>query len=121
MTKKQKDADYYLNLNWQFEIMKHENGQYSAAVKGIDVYSGGNTAEEAAENIQEALRFYITSNLEEGLPVEEPVPFEIEKKASGRISARISKSTHIKLLLKSEEEGVSISSLIDAALNKCFA
>ena len=111
--KELKSKDYYLNLPWIFEYEYHPDEKaYSARVEGISCYSGGDTLEEAERNIKEALEFHIEGMLEDGV---EPILID-ESKANGKINVRTSKSMHLKLLKKSEEEDVSISHLINDAL-----
>ena len=110
MPKTEKDLDYYLNLPWQFEFTKHPGGKYSAAVKGLSCYSGGDTLQEASEEIQEALKFYIESCLEDNMPILEPSDAD---NASGRINIRTSKRIHLKLIKLAKEENVSVSHLVN--------
>lgn len=112
-----KDLQYYLNLPWQFEFTKHPDGKYSARVIGLRCFSGGDTLEEATKEIQDALTFYIESCLEDNIPIDEPIT---EDKATGRISIRTSKATHLKLLYLAEKEDVSVSHLINDAIIKQY-
>lgn len=114
--KELKSKEYYLNLPWGFEYEYCPKDGYSARVEGISCYSGGDTLEEAESNIKEALELYVETLLEDGF---EPVPID-ESKANGKINVRTSKSMHLRLLRKSEDEGVSISHLINDALVKQY-
>lgn len=118
MSKQTKDLNYYLNLPWQFEFTKHPDGRFSARVIGLSCYSGGNTLEEATKEIQDALAFYIESCLEDNMPILEP---QIITKATGRISLRTSKATHLRLLQLSDKEDVSVSHLINDAIIKQYS
>ncbi len=117
MTNQQKDLNYYLQLPWQFEFTKHPNGEYSARVVGLSCYSGGSSLEEATHEIQDALEFYLESCIEDNLPIIEPQDI---LNANGRISVRTSKATHLKLIEKSKEQGVSVSHLINDAIVKLY-
>ena len=79
----------------------------------MSCYSGGDTMEEATSEIQEALKFYIESCLEDNMPIPEPDDLA---NANGRISIRTSKATHLKLIKMAKEENVSISHLINDAI-----
>jgi predicted RNase H-like HicB family nuclease len=114
--KELKSKEYYLNLPWKFEFEYSSPDGYAARVEGISCYSGGKTLEEAEKNIKEALEFHIEGMLEDGY---EPVLVD-ESKANGKINVRTSKSMHLRLLKKSEEEGVSVSYLINEALIKRY-
>ncbi len=111
-----KSKEYYLNLPWKFEFEYCPNEGYAARVEGISCYSGGKTLKEAEKNIKEALDFYIETLLEDGY---EPILID-ESKANGKINVRTSKSMHLRLLKKSEDEGVSVSHLINDALVKQY-
>ena len=112
-----KDLNYFLNLPWDFEAEKASEGGYYSRVKGIPCHSYGDTLEEAILNIKEALELYIEGSLEEDLPIIEPETIE---KCTGRLSIRTTKSMHCKLVKISEEEGVSVSHLINDALVKKY-
>ncbi|MDR1326814.1 MAG: type II toxin-antitoxin system HicB family antitoxin [Heliobacteriaceae bacterium] len=119
MTKKnKKDLNYYLNLPWQFEIGKAPEGGYYASVVGLSCYSGGNTPEEAISNIKVALEVHLEGCLEDDFPI--PEPSFIEMKATGRVNFRTSKSTHLRLIKKAQEENVSVSHLINDAIVKTY-
>lgn len=110
--KELKSKEYYLNLPWKFEFEYCPNEGYAARVEGISCYSGGATLQEAEMNIKDALDFHIEGMLEDGV---EPLLID-ESRANGKINVRTSKSMHLKLIKKSEDEGVSISHLINDAL-----
>ncbi|MFA7657841.1 MAG: type II toxin-antitoxin system HicB family antitoxin [Candidatus Gastranaerophilaceae bacterium] len=114
--KELKTKEYYLSLPWKFEFEYVPSEGYAARVEGISCYSGGDTIEEAEKNIKEALELYVETLLEDGV---EPVLID-ESKANGKINVRTSKSMHLKLLKKSEDEGVSVSHLINEALIKRY-
>ncbi len=113
-----KDLNYYISLPWQFEFTQHPDGRYSSRVVGLSCYSGGDTLEEAATEIKEALEFYIESCLEDNLEILEPCPDD--EKVNGKLSIRTSKSTHLKLLKKAKEENVSVSHLVNDAIVKMY-
>lgn len=113
----QKDQNYYLSLPWDFEFEKAPDGGYYARVKELPCHSYGGSLEEAAKNIQDALEEYIETSITEKLPINEPYSSE---NVSGKLNIRTKKSIHLKLLKISEEEGVSISHLINDALIKIY-
>ena len=118
LKKRNKDLKYYLSLPWKFEFTQHPDGSYSSHVVGISCYSGGKTLVEASKEIKNALEFYIESCLEDGFAILEPAS-DIDK-ANGRLNFRTSKSTHLKLLQKAQEENVSVSHLINDAILKQY-
>ena len=70
----------------------------------------GDTAEEAMKDIEDAMREWLKSNLEAGLPVPEPAKF------SGQYHLRMPPSLHEALAMKSESEDVSLNQFIITAL-----
>lgn len=115
--KTSKTLDYYLNLPWKFEFEKAAEGGYYAKVKGLSCYSHGETLEKASLEIQEALECHLESCLENNIPISEPIS---DEECTGRLSLRVSKSLHCKLLEIAREEDVSISHLINDALVKIY-
>ncbi len=112
----EKDFNYYINLNWEFKFDKAEEGGFNARVNGLPCFAYGKNLKEAAENIQEALELYIEDSIEEKLPIPEPVSEE----CTGRLSLRVAKKTHFKLVKLSKEEDVSVSHLINDAIIKMY-
>lgn len=104
--------------NYEIKVFPSKNNEgeiYWSAIfpeiKGI--VGGGDSPEEAIKEAEENLSVYIQYLKEEC----EPIPQEyIEPKFSGKIALRTSKSTHLKLALKAEEEGISINALINNAI-----
>lgn len=112
----QKNFEYYTNLPWEFIFDKAEEGGYNARVEGLSCFSWGETLKEAADNIQEALEIYIKDSLEENFPIPEPTIEDV----SGKINIRTKKSTHLKLIKISKNEGVSVSHLVNDAITKIY-
>ncbi|HBG48758.1 MAG TPA: toxin-antitoxin system HicB family antitoxin [Cyanobacteria bacterium UBA9971] len=117
MNKKDKDKNYYLNLNWEFEFEKAPEGGFYARVKELPCHSYGISLEEAAKNIKEAFEDYIETSIEENLPINEPFS---DENISGKLNIRTKKSIHLKLLKKAKEENVSVSHLINDAITKMY-
>lgn len=79
------------------------------------VVGGGDTPEEAIKEAQENLDVYLEYLKEE----KRQLPQEyIENKFSGNIALRVPKSTHQKLSELSEDEGMSVNSLINCAIDR---
>jgi len=111
-----KNIDYYLNLPWKFEFEKAEDGGYYANVKNLKCHSYGISLEDAANNIKKALELHLKSYIDDN----EQVPTPINENTSGRLSIRIAKTLHSKLQKLAENEGVSISHLVNDALVKVY-
>ena len=100
----------YMDLpyNIVFRHVKDESGEYYfATVQELDgCMSDGETMEEAAANIQEAMEGWIETKLENGFTV--PNTFEVNK-FSGKFVVRLPKSLHSRLAMEAEKEGVSLN------------
>ncbi len=75
--------------------------------------SDGDTPEEAATMIQEAIELWLEVALEEGAPIPEPRP---ESDYSGKFVVRVPRSLHRELVETAEQEGVSLNQYINVAL-----
>lgn len=65
--------------------------------------------------IQDAMRAWLETALEQGIEVPEPRPAE---EYSGKFVARVPKSLHRELAETAAREGVSLNALVNAALAK---
>jgi len=80
---------------------------YLATVKEFDgCMSHGDTYIEAFENIQEAMKGWIETKLENGFTVPDPADEAIY---SGKFVLRIPKTLHARLSMEAEKEGVSLN------------
>lgn len=72
-----KDKDYYLNLNYNYEIKPIVDGSGSYYWgRGIELegcFSYGNTLEELYNNLTEALKLYIDTKISGGFSIPEPI------------------------------------------------
>lgn len=80
------------------------------------VTGGGASYEEALKEAEDNKRFYFDYLREHGRPI--PAPSEVADfgDLSGRITLRLSKSLHKSIVLRAQDERVSINSLINEAL-----
>jgi antitoxin HicB len=91
------------------KLSKEDGGGYLAEafdLKGC--MSDGETIEEAAYNLQDAIQGWIEATKELGLPI--PPPSE-DQNYSGKWVVRTPKSLHRKLSELSKQEGVSLNTL----------
>jgi len=80
---------------------------YLATVKEFDgCMSHGDNYIEAFENIQEAMKGWIETKLENGFTVPDPADETIY---SGKFVLRIPKTLHARLSMEAEKEGVSLN------------
>lgn len=76
----------------------------------------GNTVEAAIAAAYEMLDAEIDFREEMGLPVPSPTVVALSEDPSGRVTVRMSKTLHRRLIAAAEEEGVSLNSLINEAI-----
>ena len=106
--------DYYLSLPYTREIIPEPEGGWFVRVKELPgCMSQGETVEEAMLMIEEAMRGWLESELENGKPIPEPRP---EEEYSGKFIVRVPKSLHRKLAEISGSEGVSLNQWINTTL-----
>ena len=103
----------YLDLPYHRVIQPDEGGYWSAHVLELDgVFSEGESAAEAAENLNVAMGLWIDHELAEGHAI--PQPWGANR--SGDIRLRLPKSLHANAALRARIEGVSLNYLIATAL-----
>jgi predicted RNase H-like HicB family nuclease len=107
-----KNVADYLDLPYHFVTQKivDESGTYFHISVAELPYcqSHGDTIEEAAVNIREAMEGWIKVHLEDGDTV--PMPIE-ENNYSGKFNVRVPKSLHARLAMEAKREGVSLNQL----------
>jgi len=108
--RKKMNLKKYLELPYHI-VIQHINDEsgsyYFATVREFDgCMSHGDTYEEAFENIQDAMKGWIKTKLENGFPVPDPID---ENSYSGKFVLRLPKSLHARLALEAEQEGVSLN------------
>jgi len=109
-----KTLDYYLSLPYRIEIICEDEGTWFARVPELPgCMTEGDTAEEAAEMIQEAMALWIELALEDGGEIPEPRPI---KDYSGKFVVRMPKSLHRDLVRSSVSEGVSLNQYVTSEL-----
>ncbi|MDR1212194.1 MAG: type II toxin-antitoxin system HicB family antitoxin [Spirochaetaceae bacterium] len=104
-----KEIKPYLEMPYNI-IIQHivdEGGNYYyATVLEFDgCMSDGTTYQEAFENIQDAMKGWIETKIENGFPVPPPI---IKEKYSGKFIVRLPKTLHARLAIEAEKEGVSL-------------
>ena len=105
-----KDLAYYLSLPYQVILWPDPSGGYVVSVPDLPgCLSQGDSREEALEMIEDAKRAWITTALEDGVPIPEP---DSEVNYSGKLVVRMPKSLHRTLASQAKSEGVSLNQLI---------
>lgn len=110
-----KDLEYYKKLPYTIILEKYDDqGTYWVArvAELPHCLIHGDTPEEAVKEIEDVKLDWIQSNLEDGLPIPEPVPY----KCSGHIRLRIPPSLHKLLRDRAIAEDVSLNQYMTSAL-----
>jgi antitoxin HicB len=110
-----KDLEYYSKLPYTIILERHDDqGTYWVArvAELPHCLIHGNTPEEAIREIEDVKIDWIKSNLEDGLPVPEPV----QRKYSGEIRVRMAPSLHRLLTDRASVEEVSLNQYMITAL-----
>jgi antitoxin HicB len=119
MEKINSDLAYFLNLPYTIEIIRDNNEENPGWVVRVVELPGcitqGDTFEELGEMIEDAMRGWIGTALENGIPIPEPHP---HGEFSGKFIVRLPKSLHRELVEISERENVSLNAYISTALGK---
>jgi antitoxin HicB len=112
-----KKLEYYLSLPWTFRFeWDTRDDLYVASIAELKgCLSHGDTVEEAAHNIREALECHLTSMLNDGEAIPEPLK---PGAFSGRFNLRIKPEKHYQLAKRAKIEGKSLNSLINDLLDK---
>jgi antitoxin HicB len=112
-------VEKYLELPYTIEVTKDECDEYSGWFARVVELPGcmtqADTFEELSAMIEDAMRGWIESALEDGENI--PLPRSIED-YSGRFVVRIPKSLHRELVEMAEREGVSLNTFVNVALGK---
>jgi len=108
----------YLALPYTIEIVHdHDDDGHAGFVAEVKelpgVISQGETVEEAAANVHDAMAGWISVALEDGIEIPEPVDVDAY---SGRFLLRIPRSLHADLARGAEEEGVSLNQFVATTL-----
>ncbi len=119
MTTITKTVEEYLELSYTIEVVKDETDEYSGWFARVVELPGcmtqADSFEELSDMINDAMRAWIESALEDGESV--PIPRSIED-YSGRFVVRIPKSLHRELVEMAERDGVSLNTFVNVALGK---
>jgi predicted RNase H-like HicB family nuclease len=112
-----KDLAYYMGLDYPVEVKKikeDEGGGFFVSVPLLPgCMSDGESLEEAYDNIQEAKEEWLSSMLERGMKIPEPVE---QEEYSGKFIIRLPKTLHRALVQVSKREGVSLNQYVTNAL-----
>lgn len=107
----------YLHLPYTIEVMRDEEeaGWVARVVELPGCITQGEDFQELGEMIEDAMRMWIETAIEDGVEIPEPRP---EERYSGKFVVRVPKSLHRELAENAEREGVSLNMYISTALGK---
>ena len=113
MTKK--NLNYFLNLPYTFIIEWSDIDKcfLGSIVEFEHNMTCGKTREEVLANLKEALVSYVTTSLENGMEIPEPLKINDYK---GNITYRTSKERHYRIAKQAKLNGKSINAFIDETI-----
>ncbi len=115
----EKNLEYYMSLPYTIEMNQNPDGTWFVRVKELrGCMSHGDTPDEAAAMIREAMELWLEVSLERGLPIPEP---RAKDDYSGKFVVRVPRSLHRELVEAAEAEGVSLNQYINVALARAVA
>lgn len=98
-------------------VIRHDpsDGGYSAYVLELPgVFGGGDTAQEANDSLDEAIRLWVAHEIEAGHEI--PAPFDPEG-FSGRVTLRMTPFLHERAQVRAAIEQVSLNRLLEIAIS----
>lgn len=112
-----KTVDDYLALPYTIEVARDQTDDYSGWFARVIELPGcmtqADSFDELEEMIEDAMRAWIETALEDGQTIPEPRPVE---SYSGKFVVRVPKSLHRELVEAAEREGVSLNAFVNVAL-----
>ena len=105
----EKDFVWLMRLPYRIELYPDEEGGYVAAIPDLPgCVTQAETKEEAVKFIEDAKAAWISTAMEQSIPI----PGARAASYSGKLNVRLPKSLHRALAIRAEEEGVSLNHLI---------
>jgi len=115
----QRSIEEYLSLPYTVEVYRDDSdgevGYVARVVELPGCLTQADTFAELEEMIQDAMRAWIETAIENGQMIPEP---QILDDYSGRFVIRLPKSLHRQLAERASKEGVSLNSLVAVALGQ---
>ena len=112
-----KELAYYMDLDYPVEVKRikeEEGGGFFVSIPLLPgCMSDGESLDEAYANIQEAKEEWLSSMLERGMKIPEPVE---QEEYSGKFIIRLPKTLDRALAQVSKREGVSLNQYVTNAL-----
>ncbi len=111
-------VEEYLHLPYTIEVTRDEGadaGWVAHVVELPGCITQGENFQELGEMIEDAMRMWLETAIEDGAEIPEPRP---EESYSGKFIVRVPKSLHRELAETAEREGVSLNMYVSTALGK---
>ena len=115
----QEIVEKYLHLPYTIEVTRDEgedfSGWFARVVELPGCMTQAETLEELEGMIQDAMRAWIETAIEDDASIPEP---RKEESYSGKFVVRLPKSLHRELAEAAERDGVSLNTFVNAALSR---
>jgi antitoxin HicB len=99
-----KNISYYLSLPYSIHVQTEVEGGFFARVEELKgCMTQGESMEEVARNIRDAMEAWLTTALDRGIAIPEPESY------SGKFVLRVPKSLHRKLAENARRENMSLN------------
>lgn len=109
-----KNLNYYLNLDYTIRVKENDDHSYFAEIEELPgCITEGKNRKEVFALIDDALKAWLETALEEGIKIPEPVSDDF----SGKLNVRLPKTLHRHLAYRAKQEGVSLNTLISTSLS----
>lgn len=95
-------------------IRDDDDGYAAEVIEFPGCYSGGDSAEEAMSNLDEAIELWVGATLDEGLEIPPPL---LNADFSGRVTLRLLPSIHERASILAGREGVSLNRFLSNAVS----
>lgn len=116
LTAKKISVDEYKRLPYERVIVPDPSGGYFGTVIELDgCMTEGETVEETASNLEEAMQGWLETSLSHNLDIPEPLAL---RDYSGQFNVRIPKSLHRDLVRTALKEDVSLNALVNSLLER---
>ncbi len=109
-----KDVHYYSSLPYTIELLREDAETWFARVKELPgCITEGDSAQDAAEMILDAMHGWVEIALADGQAIPEPRPVE---DYSGKFVVRVPKALHRDLAQEADRQGISLNQFIGTEL-----
>jgi len=111
-------VEEYLHLPYTIEVIRDEEEDVGWAARVVELpgcITQGEDFQELGEMIEDAMRVWLKTAIEDGVDIPEPRP---EENYSGKFIVRVPKSLHRELVEIADREGVSLNMYVNTALGK---